>query len=44
MGTDALAQTGISEDLSAIADYLVQLDDKELAQLTTELYKNAVQA
>jgi len=44
VGPNALAQTGIDESLASIADYLVQLDDKELAQLTTNLYQNAVQA
>ena len=35
--SDTLAQLGttLDENLAAIADYLVQLDDTELAQLTT---------
>ena len=34
---EALAQlgSGFEENLSAVADYLVQLDDNELAQLTS---------
>ena len=37
--SDTLAQLGttLDENLGAIADYLVQLDDTELAQLTSKM-------
>ena len=41
--TLAQLDTNFESDLTAVADYLIQLDDTELAQLTSQIQKNETQ-